>query len=175
MRIVTNTMPAELPLTWQSMKAYLSADDERDKTIVMDLVAEATDYAERQMNASLITRTITATFEEREPIYLPRGPVQSITSVRDSTNADVSYSRRDAGTLTWLELGGSSNVSYPLTVVYVAGYGTAADIPAAVRGMIRADAISRYEWRGSKAALSISDVWPRDEFYRQHGRGVPIT
>lgn len=139
----TATQPATLPVTWAQLQSHLRLDDETQRDYVMEqLAAAAVDYAEGAMGRSLMTRTVTATFyaRARDSLYLPRGPVTSVTGIVDAagnTLPATSYSLEYVANAARLRVNGGLTSSVDLTVTYAAGYATAAAIPANLRHAIR--------------------------------------
>ena len=141
------------------MQAQLRLDDASEQTYIEDLVDAATAYAEKAMDASLLTRTMTVTVWQRSPIslwtdyrlhaqiFLPRGPVQSITSVVDANAVNITnYTFERIGFTDQIII----NQAYvsPVVVTYVAGYGTtAAAIDADIRLAIRTHVASLWRVR----------------------------
>jgi uncharacterized phiE125 gp8 family phage protein len=152
------TPPAEALVSTATVKGVLNVDHSLDDTLIAGLVASATAEAERISRRSLVTRTLRLALA-RWPldgvILLDMPPVQSITSVQyyDADNVlqtvpsadyvavlDVSppYVRPAAGKSWPSDLREHSAVR----VTYVAGYGTAAQVLAAVPEIVR---IVQYE------------------------------
>lgn len=130
-------------------------------------VTAAEDYQNRQ----LITATYTMTLSDfpglAGPIYIPRSPVQSITSIvySDVLGSTKTWSS-DNYTLIKGSVGGYINSNYEInwpqtlnhygaeniTITFVAGYGNSpADVPATTRQAIRmmvADLFENHEMSG---------------------------
>lgn len=166
-----------------------------EQTYILDLQAAAVEFAEEAMGSSLLNRPITATYYDRSlPFFfgfsngrdfydddlsklrLPRGPIVSITSVTDANGTidPAGYALEAVGTRDQLRM--KVGWKPPLTVVYVAGYGsTAAAVPADIRHAIRAHFSSLYEQRESVSERTVLPV-PQSlaDFYRQKSRNTGI-
>jgi hypothetical protein len=113
----------------------------------------------------------------RSPLLrLPRGPVQSITSVTDANGhvlAGTAYALERRGHQDQMRL----NVAavFPLTVVYVAGYGAASDVPALIRQGLLCHVGTLYENRESVAVGTMAPV-PHSlaDFYRLRSRKIGV-
>src|SRR5438067_1689403 len=94
------TQPDDL-LDVDAIKTHLRIDSgTSEDTYLAGLIAAAVSHAEQVMQCSLMTRTITATFYSGETLYLPRGPVVSVSSVSVSGSpvAPSAYSLEQYGT-----------------------------------------------------------------------------
>jgi len=150
------TPPVNTVLTFAQLAYHLRLDTDlaatsEEQCYITELLSDAVEYAEKAMQCSLITRTITATFWKGDELILPRGPVIAIASVSDT-----------GGVITTSELIRRGNTDRllapngwqaPLTVVYTAGFGAnGTNVPPDIRGAIRAHVNTLYEYR-----LSVSD------------------
>lgn len=191
----TTGAPAIEPVTLSEVKAALGiepADTTRD-ALLARLITAAREAAEAYTGRAFITQTITlllddfpgrrvggawwdgvrqaarSDLESRQaaPIYLPRPPLQSITSVAfidvDGTPAAIDPLELIVDTISepgrimtpptaWPATRGSAAV----TIVYKAGYGSnAADVPGAVAAAILAHVTDAYQ-RPSGSVVSES-------------------
>lgn len=147
------TAPATEPVTTAEAKAHLRVDISTDDTLIGLLVTAARQHLETICGRALVTQTLDVQFDrwpDGSVIYLPRAPLQSITS--------ITYSKADASTGT---LSSSDYVvdiksqpgrvllksaaSWPsdelqvgaaVTVRFVAGYGAAAAVPQPLKQAI---------------------------------------
>lgn len=150
----TNPRPSSPPLvTYPQLKAQLRIDADDEKDYLMDLLDAATEAAEQMMDASLLTRTITATINQHDLPFtftydpnfcehwhtLPRGPVQAITSAVDSAGNQVEYKWQRVGNTDRIRFTTATPaIQFPVTVTYTAGYGqNVTDIPADIRLALR--------------------------------------
>jgi uncharacterized phiE125 gp8 family phage protein len=150
----TQTTPNQL-LTFDQLSWHLRLDpdtaaDPNEIDYVNDLIVAATDYAENSLSASLLTRTVTATFFLGDKIILPRGPVQSITTVTDNGNT-LSTTQ-----FLWTRVGNTDLMAVPngwqgpLVVVYQSGFGDdPTTVPGDIRQAIRVHVGTMYENRES--------------------------
>jgi uncharacterized phiE125 gp8 family phage protein len=156
--------------------------DEQD--YLTDLQNAAVEYAEQAMGTSLLTRTITTTYYGYHrsvysalvyptgchKLYLPRGPIISISSVTDANGAISNYQVSGAGTTDLIEI--KQQWVGPLVIVYQAGYGDdASTIPADIRQAIRTHVATLYENRESISDKPMTEV-PQSlkDFYQLKAR-----
>lgn len=145
----------------------------QEQAYIAELLAAATEYAEVQMQTSLLTRTITAVYYQHDAevdasygyqwqgpaVILRRGPVQSLVSVTNGDGANIT------GNCT-LQTEGTTDILMvpngwvqPLTVVYTAGYGTGyTATPPDIRQAIRAHVGHLYENRESSQDKALIPV-----------------
>jgi uncharacterized phiE125 gp8 family phage protein len=154
---------------------FQSLDPEYDFSehkYLRELQDAAVEFAETAMNTSLLTRTITATFNGQQDVGfyynivspndhrllpLPRGPVQNIVSITDAKGNHPSYVRDGVGNIDMLRMTGP--YVGPLTVVYTAGYGTdPRSVPADIRHAIRGHVGHLHERRESATDRTITAV-----------------
>ena len=175
----------------------LAADDAQ---FLSDLIDAATEYAEQSTGASLLTRTITKTFEADQvggrPHFYPwggfpiadgwwpghnrlplaRGPVQAVTSIVDGAGIPLTgYRLGREGKGDFVAVRGT--VRFPVTVAYVAGYGpTAADVPSDVRMAIRSHVAAMWRMRSAFTDRTFAEV-PQflTAFYAGKRRSVPVA
>lgn len=168
------TPPAQTPISLIQAKDHLRVSTTDEDDLIDTYIAAATDYAQDRLNACLIQQTIRATYYAGEPLYLPRGPLMSVTSVQDANEAALPYSIRHVGHR--IEIVPTAALTYPVTVVYTAGYGSSPnDVPAAIRLAIRQHVASMYAQRESIADKPLAAV-PQslEDFYRLKARKVAV-
>lgn len=178
MNVISQSSPDASPIDYASLVIWLRLDNNDERSLIEDLIDAAVEFAEQSMGTSLITRTITAKYYEAEPIYLPRGPVQSITSIQDKDGHDITdYDLQGFGRADYIKINSMSG-GYPVTVEYEAGYGDdAADVPADIRSALRAHVGTLYKYResladGTKPPISVPHQL--EEFYRLKSRETGI-
>lgn len=164
-------------ITWSTLKARTHAYDDQQSE-VMDIAAGRISHAEEAMQCTLSARHITATFWADDfptcgGLTLPRGPVIEIVSISDANEHTPTYELRRIGRSDRLHV--TSTVTYPLTVVYRAGYESAADVPAAILDAVKTDICTRFMFREALATTSVNQVFDLDAFYRRNSRGTPIA
>lgn len=166
----SGTPAAEL-MDSTAAKLWLRVDTSADDTIVAALIKAARQVIESQCNLTCTTTTHTLTLDcfPSTWIYLPRGPLQSVTSVK--------YYDSDGTQQTWAStnyivdtktpsprIGRADGISWPIydtriapiEVVYVAGYGNAAtDVPDALIVAAKMIVADMYENRQTGAEREI--------------------
>lgn len=135
--------PAAEPLTLQETKEFLRIPHDDDDSRIADMIITARALAEQWLKRSLMTQSWKISFEDylSGTIRLPMGPVQSITSVvatsEEGTPTTLSASAyalsadKDAIVLE------NIITSHRIDVTYVAGYGSAGQLPKPIKlGML---------------------------------------
>lgn len=153
------TAPASEPLTLAEVKLALRVDGSDDDSHITNLIKAARVMAEEYLKRSLITQTWQLQYDQFAPsvVALPRGPVQSVSSVkiiaRDFTETTVASS-------TYYLNAGKEHLVFdaaPLGQIikleYVVGYGDSTDIPEPIRQGMISHIISMYENRMGENAL----------------------
>lgn len=139
--------PSAEPITLSEAKSRLSIADAEDDTDIPALITAAREQAESYTGRSFITQTIELALDYfPDEIELPRGPVQSIVSIkyldRDAviqTLPGSEYSLDDYSVVPWvLPAAGSSwpttfDASNAVKIQYVAGFGAAAAVPEDIK------------------------------------------
>jgi uncharacterized phiE125 gp8 family phage protein len=150
------TEPASEPITLSDAKAHLHVDHDEENQLISLLLQSARETIEQRTNRSLITQTRTLkldyfpqwiTPDGWGQITLPNGPVSSVTSITYVDEAEDSQPLSASD--YWVDT--SSGIariivktSWPatftmpnaVTVVYVAGYGAASSVPAALKSAL---------------------------------------
>ncbi|MEM9752555.1 MAG: head-tail connector protein [Planctomycetota bacterium] len=148
--ITVVTPPAELPVSYSLVKEHLRVDDDDERELILQYLAAATNYAEEELQRSLVNRSLKAAFGD-EPadgsIALPRGPVSSITTVGGEPAEGVQLQKLGGRDVAYFE---SDAAPYgAVEIVYVAGYGAAEQVPADIKHGILMHAAHLYEHRQS--------------------------
>jgi uncharacterized phiE125 gp8 family phage protein len=148
----TTIEPSTEPITTAEAKSHIRVDVSTEDTLIDDYIKVARRLSERLTRRSFITQTITLKLDgfSGGEIVLPRSPAQSVTSIQ--------YVDTDGATQTWssslYDVDTSSEparvtpaydedfpdtraVANAVTVTYVAGYGSASDVPEELRLLIR--------------------------------------
>lgn len=178
------TAPATEPVSLTEAKAWAKVDDTADDTLITSLIVAARESAEQFLRRSLITQTwklsidlpasrfddslgegvydlpVTALYSGLpSAIRLPKGPVQSITSVKtydldntESTYSSSNYTVDTDGDRLVLNYGAIWPTNLRRTaaalITYVAGYGDAStDVPQAIRTAILMHIQKMYDGR----------------------------
>lgn len=150
----TTVEPAEEPVTVAELKLHARIDSDAEDSILAIYIAAARQECEQRIGRPIVTQTIVRTSDdwpEDGDIELLRAPVQSISSVQyiddDGTTQTVSTSvyTLDAADedgpawvllqddQEWPDVGDYGNA---VIVTFVAGYGSADDVPAALKAWI---------------------------------------
>ena len=138
------TPAASYPVTRAESKLHCRVDGTADDGLIDGLIAAATDYVEQYTGRAIMGQTWKLSLDAfSESILLPKGPVQSVTSVQYfDTNGDIQtasaslYTFDAASDPSWIVV--NSDVSWPDTldgvnavnVTFVAGYSS---VPAAIK------------------------------------------
>ncbi|MBN8531726.1 MAG: phage head-tail connector protein [Alphaproteobacteria bacterium] len=147
--------PGAEPLTLAEAKLYLRVDGSTEDTLITSLIASVRQAAEEYLRRSLITQSWKLSFNDGAPgeVALPRGPVQSITSVvlKDRDGDSETYSagnyylnaRKDALVFD------AEPYAHLVEITYQAGYGAAAaNVPDMLKAGMLAHLASLYDGRG---------------------------
>jgi len=144
------TAAATYPVTTTEAKNYLRVDITDDDTLIENLIKAATEYTERYTAQSYVQRTYRADLAWfADEVWLPHGPVRSISSVKYYDNASPETLQTWASTNYTLHndiLYRNDGVSYPtigsqpdnVQITYVAGWDDDSPqvLPEAVRQAI---------------------------------------
>jgi len=172
---ITEAAPAIEPVTLDELKTFCRIDGTAFDTMLTGYITACRQAVERLTGRSLINRAATLYFDQFPagvaPLYLPRPPVQSVTSISyvDTEGAaavmpSTDY-RLDAASLMAriapaldAEWPATAPVINAVTVVYVSGYGTtAASVPAALRECIKSLAADLFEHPEANAEMSLAE------------------
>lgn len=159
------TVPStELVVSIQLAKQHLrlDADDGSDDELIKHLIEVATERAEHQLGRSLLTKTYQTVAEHGDKIKLIPNLVSVLNVV--ATNADDTTT-----TLTGADYLINQNSLVPeimpmvvveksLAVTYTAGYGTAADVPKAIKQWVLVDLATLYENREAVMNFGVNSV-----------------
>ena len=162
---ITRTVaPDGLPVDEEEITTYLRADSTELKNEAKILVARATAYVEDYQWSQLLTATFAERFDRfHDVIQLMKSPVQSVTSVQyvdtngttQTLTASTDYTADvyakparivPAYSKWWPTTRGFIN---DVIVTYIAGYGTAADVPLNIRQAILMLASHWLEFHGA--------------------------
>ena len=165
--IVLSVEPSEEPVSIEEAKAHLRVDIEDDDNLILNLITAARKKAETVLKRSLITQTLIYYPDEwpdDDYIELPLPPLQSVTSVvytdyagtatTLTQNTDyVADIKKDPGRvvldygMTWPTT--TLDVTSPIAITYIAGYGTPEDVPMPIKQAILILVSDYYENRES--------------------------
>lgn len=154
--------PTREPVSIAEARQHCRIDHTDEDDYIAGLIVAARSWCEDYCRRSFMTRTIEMKRPRfRSPMDLPRGPVQSVSSVQyqdsdDATqtlSADV-YELAADPVMARVVLRSSqswpttADVEHPVTITYVSGYGDlSADVPATIRQAIKMMVGQLYEYR----------------------------
>jgi len=166
------TAPASEPITTAEAKSQLRIDSSDEDTLVDNYVTVARQTLETLTRRAFITQTITLKYDSfPSRIRLPRPPSASVTS--------ITYVDTDGATQTWdsanyvldsqvepASIQPAYDVDYPntrtqpnaVTVTYVAGYGSASDVPESIKLAVRLLVGTYYENREATSAQKVTEL-----------------
>lgn len=157
-RLERVVLPATEPLTLAEAKLYLRVDGSSEDTLITQLMDAARETAEAYLRRSLITQQWKLSYEGYFPqrVYLSMGPVTSIVRVSKKTKAgtvtDISTTAYYLGVPDQLVLT-ELVAEHLVEVVYGAGYGTASDVPQAIRQGMLAHIAAMFDSRSEAGSL----------------------
>lgn len=150
--------PATEPLTLADAKLYLRVDGSQEDKLIAQLISTARETAESHLRCSLLTQQWKLTCEGYFPprMHLGMGPVTSIIRVSRKTKEGVithmdsaAYYLGIPDQLVMTQMASGHMVE----VVYSAGYGTAAQIPQAIRQGMLAHIAAMFDARAESSSL----------------------
>jgi uncharacterized phiE125 gp8 family phage protein len=157
--LILNTPATSEPLSLSEVKQYLRIDGTADDKLLVSLLAAARASAEKYLKRSLITQTWLLTYDGYAPseTLLPKGPVQSITSVkliaRDTTETIVSSSTYYLNAGKEKLIFDAPPIGHIVEILYVTGYGTASAVPDEIKQGMLAHISDLYDKRSESVAL----------------------
>lgn len=152
------------PVTLAEMQSWLDLPSGTDAGKVATLIASARAHAERVLERALASQTVTLSLDAHEiasPIWLPFGPVSSVTSVatvdEDGTTttltegthyqvvgSDPARLLHHTNDLTTFEINRREDV---LRITYAAGHASRDDVPEEARTLVKMLTERLYEGR----------------------------
>ena len=163
------TPPTEEPVTLEEAKTHLRVHHTDEDSYIEGLIKAATRHTEKVLGKSLMTRTYRLTLDAfSDAIELPRGPVQSVTSVQ-YVDADGKTQAIASGNYTvdltsarqWIVR--NSGFSWPSTidavnavsVTYVAGHD---ELPAELEDLRHALLLLVGHWFFQREAVNVGST-----------------
>lgn len=142
----TSGLPGAEPVTLQEVLDYCKIDTGIEDDIITDLIITAREQCEDYTGLSIVPRTVTALVNNAcGALYLPYGPVISVSSVTDAENVVIDTDNYELQGFYFPRI--ISPVDCGLTFVYTAGYGIA---PEKIKTAIKQQVFFLYENRGEK-------------------------
>ena len=147
------TAATEEPVTTAEAKTHLAVDDSYYDSFIGDLITAARSQIEDLTNLQMVTATHDLYLDRfpagREPLNIPKGHLQSVTSITyvDTAGDSQTLAGSDYSVITSRSVGFVEPVyekTWPIarkqsdavTVRFVAGYGAAADVPQGLKQAI---------------------------------------
>lgn len=149
MYLTRTVAPATEPVTLTEAKAHLGVTISDDDTRITALIVAARETAENYTQRSFITQTWVAkldAFPNGDIIELPKGPIQSITSVQyvdedGDTQTFTEYTLDAAAERIFLNYDedwpDTRDIENAVTITYVTGYGVAAAVPESIKSALK--------------------------------------
>lgn len=164
--LLSVTPPSEEPITLDQAKNHLRVDIEDDDGLIDSLIKVSREYAEAVTGRALITQTwkmYLTDWPEEDYIELPYPPLQSISSItyEDYNGTVTTWAATHYKVDTYSEPGrvvlayddtwptATLNVSNPICITFVCGYGTPDDIPESIKAGMKIDLSDLYDNRAS--------------------------
>lgn len=176
-RVKVKTAPTVEPLTVAEAKLHLRVDHADEDATIERMIVAVREYAEKYLRRSLISTTLQLYLDSFPSsrdgaIYLPRGPVASVTSVgyTDTTGAAGTVASYQSDLVSeparllpayddvWPD---TREVVNAVVVEYVAGYGAAATaVPQRIRAGLLVALSDLFENRGAVVTGTIVSEVP---------------
>lgn len=150
---VRTTEPGTGPVSRTEAKLFLRQDETADDDLIDTILTGAREWCEEYTGRSFLTQTWTQYIDWKFPrvIELPRGPVQSITSIKYydtdgslqtlSTDVYTSDLNREPRALVYEDWSQSWPAAryqrQTIQVAYVTGYGDSDDVPESIKVAVR--------------------------------------
>ena len=162
-------------ITLPEAKLFLREDEADNDTIITDLIVSLSKTLEDVLGISLLQQTWRYIFERfpysNYPIQLPRPPIQSVSSIRyvDTDGVQQTFPEAKYGVDLDLELVYlTGNETWPSTkafrnrptisIEYVTGYLTAADVPGDLILKLKEVMSSTYDARNPNQDFSLAGI-----------------
>ncbi len=159
-RLLTEaSLPAEEPLTLAEAKLYLRVDHDEEDAAITQMIVAARQAAEHYLKRTLVSRQWKLIYACTLPMHvrLPMGPVTSVASMSVVDEDDVSatvdeelYALNASRTQLCIS---QAITGYRIEIIYTAGYGNAASVPASIKQGMLAHVEAIYEGRGEAFVL----------------------
>lgn len=175
MRLQLVTAPTQEPIAISAMRDHSRIDHSEDDTLIQSYISAARLWCETATGRAFVTQTWDMYLDgfPGAVLYFPKAPLVSVTSVTayDTADATTVVSSTNyqvtAGTPGTLRLKASGvwpsttlRAADGVVIRFVAGYGTADDVPENIRAAVRLLAAHLYENREPVLVGTISGKLP---------------
>jgi uncharacterized phiE125 gp8 family phage protein len=168
MGLTLKTAPASEPVSLAEAKTHLRVEHTDEDTYISALITAARAWCEKRQNRAYVTQTWTYTLNgfPLGRIYLPKGRLQSVTSVKytDSDGDTTTLSNPDDYLVSTSEVLGFVTPAYgeswpsdilypvdPIAIEFICGYGVAAAVPESIKLAIK---LLVSQWYDNRAPLN---------------------
>lgn len=152
------------PVTLAEAKTYLRVDDTNSDDLINDLITAARMVAESWLRRALISQSWQLAYDYGIPncVWLPMGPVDSITSVvlvnRDTTTVTLdpaSYWLSAAQNALMFD---SMQIAFQVQITYASGYGSnATDVPKPIKQGMLSHIGAMFDSRGEDGTVALPE------------------
>ena len=174
MNYTVSTPPGSEPLSLTEVKAHCRVDDANSDTLLTSLITAARIHAEKYLRRALITQTIDARYDYfMESMQIPRPTLQGVTYIKyidtdgvEQTLSDTLY-KVDIYSVParivpaygegWPSARSEINA---ITIRLIAGYGSASDVPGAIKQAMLLHIGHMFENREAVLVGTISSEYP---------------
>lgn len=142
------------PVTYAEMKAYLKLSNDAEQTLITELIKTARQLLEGYTNRSFGTKTLKVRWNELNGWQeLPYSPIQSITTVKNDSNDNLTYDSKG------LEVKQIEVFSFDGVIVqYVAGFTTLpSDLKTAIKKQVATMYWNRENYIVGESVNNLSD------------------
>jgi uncharacterized phiE125 gp8 family phage protein len=187
MALVLVTDPTEEPITLDEAKHHLRVEIDDDDSLILGMIKAAREYAEAVTHRRLITQTWKYYLDEwpdESYIEIPFPPLISIS------NTGIKYTDSSMLVTTWTSTeweidtskepglvhltygyswpSATLNVTSPIEIEFVCGYGTPDDIPEMIKLGMKVDLTDLYENRTSYVRGTFEHLPTVERLYASH-------
>lgn len=176
MQFQVTTAPTTEPITLAEAKLHLRVDGTDEDALITALIQAAREYCENYCNRAILTQTVTlkmqsfpSSTEGIGGIDLRFGKVQSITEIKyfDTDNVEQTINAADYSLLNMFEsyiVAPVYNTCFPttrgdfanITVTYLAGWATVAEVPQVIKLAMLLFIGSSYENREDAKQMAVN-------------------
>lgn len=156
--------PAEEPIDLVEAKLFLRVDHSNEDALIGNMIKAAREAAERYMSHSLMSQTWVAAYDGYMPseVVLPKGPVQTITSVKIVASNNTETVLNTSSYSLFAEANklhiGTSLLGHIIAVKYVAGYTDAQAVPDDIKQGILHHVAALYDERPNSVGMPAASL-----------------